>query len=153
MRAISLRGQVDWLHGHRIGCQRTRDWFGPRKSVGRRRSRPCRLLEADLNLPIPFDGSSFDAAISLDVVVHLRNRKALFHEMARLLVPTGRLLLTDAGVITGPISNEEIERRSVNGYMQFVPPGVNEKLLEAVVFGLLIKRTEQAALSSTRAED
>jgi SAM-dependent methyltransferase len=25
------------------------------------------LLEADLNLPIPFDGSSFDAAISLDV--------------------------------------------------------------------------------------
>jgi cyclopropane fatty-acyl-phospholipid synthase-like methyltransferase len=35
------------------------------------------LLEADLNLPIPFGGSSFDAAISLDVVVHFRNRKAL----------------------------------------------------------------------------
>jgi hypothetical protein len=33
--------------------------------------------------------------------------------MARLLVPTGRLLLTDAGGITGPISNEEVERRSV----------------------------------------
>jgi SAM-dependent methyltransferase len=86
------------------------------------------LLEADLTLPIPFNGSSFDAAISLDVIVHLPNRKALFHEMARLLVPTGRLLLTDAGVITGPISNEEVERRSVNGYMQFVPPGVNEEL-------------------------
>jgi cyclopropane fatty-acyl-phospholipid synthase-like methyltransferase len=82
------------------------------------------LLEADLNLLIPFDGSSFDAAISLDVVIHLPNRKALFHEMARLLVPTGRLLLIDEGVITGSISNEEIERRSVNGYMQFVPPGV-----------------------------
>jgi SAM-dependent methyltransferase len=93
------------------------------------------LLEADLNLPIPFDGSSFDAAISLDVVVHLRNRKALFHEMARLLVPTGRLLLTDAGVITGPISNEEVERRSVNGYMQFA--GVNEELLEAAGFRLI----------------
>ena len=95
------------------------------------------LLEADLSLPIPFDGSSFDAAISLDVIVHLPNRKALFHEMARLLVPTGRLLLTDAGVITGPISNEEIERRSVNGYMQFVPPGVNEELLEAAGFRLI----------------
>ena len=57
--------------------------------------------------------------------------------MARLLVPTGRLLLTDAGVITGPISNEEIERRSVNGYMQFVPPGVNEELLEAAGFRLI----------------
>jgi SAM-dependent methyltransferase len=95
------------------------------------------LLEADLNLPIPFDGSSFDAAISLDVVVHLRNRKALFHEMARLLVPTGRLLLTDAGVITGPISNEEVERRSVNGYLQFVPPGVNEELLKAAGFRII----------------
>jgi SAM-dependent methyltransferase len=68
------------------------------------------LLEADLNLPIPF---------------------------ARLLVPTGRLLLTDAGIITGPISNEEIERRSVNGYMQFVPPEVNEELLEAAGFRLI----------------
>jgi ubiquinone/menaquinone biosynthesis C-methylase UbiE len=94
------------------------------------------LLEADLNLPIRFEGSSFDAAISLDVVVHLRNRKALLHEMARLLVPNGRLLLTDAGVITGPISNEEVERRSVNGYTQFVPPGVNEELLKAAGFRL-----------------
>jgi hypothetical protein len=34
--------------------------------------------------------------------------------MARLLAPTGKLLITDAGVITGPISNEEVERRSVN---------------------------------------
>jgi SAM-dependent methyltransferase len=95
------------------------------------------LLEADLNLPISFDGSSFEAAISLDVVVHLRNRQAFFHEIARLLVPTGRFLLTDAGVITGPISNEEVERRSGNGYMQFVPPGVNEELLEAAGFRLI----------------
>jgi hypothetical protein len=57
--------------------------------------------------------------------------------MARLLVPTGRLLLTDAGVITGPISNEEVERRSLNGYTQFVPSGVNEDLLEAAGFRLI----------------
>jgi SAM-dependent methyltransferase len=95
------------------------------------------LLEADLNLPIPLDPSSFDAVICLDVVVHLHNRKAFFHEMARLLVPTGRLLLTDAGVITGPISNEEVERRSLNGYTQFVPSGVNEDLLEAAGFRLI----------------
>jgi cyclopropane fatty-acyl-phospholipid synthase-like methyltransferase len=95
------------------------------------------LCEADLNLPVHFDGSSFDAAIALDVVVHLRNRKAFLQEISRLLVPTGKLLFTDAGVITGPISNEEIEWRSVNGYTQFVSPGVNEGLLESARFRLI----------------
>ena len=95
------------------------------------------LFEADLNLQIPFAGLSFDAVISLDVVVHLRNREVFFDEMARLLVPTGRLLLTDAGVITGPISNEEVERRSINGYTQFVPRGINEGLLEGAGFRLI----------------
>ena len=66
--------------------------------------------------------------------------------MARLLVPTGRLLLIDEGVITGSISNEEIERRSVNGYMQFVPPGVNEKLLEAAGFRLIDQEDRTASV-------
>ncbi|CAB3805480.1 SAM-dependent methyltransferase [Pararobbsia alpina] len=95
------------------------------------------LLEGDVNFPTPLVDSSFDAVISLDVVVHLRDRQMFFDEMARLLVPGGRLLLTDAGVITGPISNEEVERRSSNGYTQFVPPGVNESLLEAAGFRLI----------------
>jgi hypothetical protein len=58
-------------------------------------------------------------------------------DAVRMLKSGGRLLLTDAGVITGPISNEEVERRSINGYMQFVPPGVNEELLEAAGFRLI----------------
>jgi SAM-dependent methyltransferase len=95
------------------------------------------LVEADLDLPSPFADSSFDAVICLDVIVHLRSRKALFDEMARLLVPSGKFLLTDASVITGPISNEELARRSVNGYTQFVPPAINEKLLEAAGFRLI----------------
>jgi SAM-dependent methyltransferase len=95
------------------------------------------LLEADLNLPVPLKGSSFDAVICLDVVVHLRDREAFFREVARLLVPSGRVLFTDAGVIAGPISNEEIEQRSGNGYTQFVPPGVNERLLQAAGFRLI----------------
>ncbi|KAA0997392.1 class I SAM-dependent methyltransferase [Paraburkholderia panacisoli] len=109
------------------------------------------LFEADLNLPVPFDGSSFDAVISLDVIVHLRNRKSFFHEMARLLAPTGRFLLTDAGVITGPISNEEVERRSINGYTQFVPSGLNENLLEAAGFRLIDQedRTHSVLLNAS----
>jgi SAM-dependent methyltransferase len=104
------------------------------------------LLEADLNLPIPLVGSSFDAVISLDVVVHLRDRKAFFHEMARLLVPTGRLLFSDAGVIAGPISNQEVERRSANGYTQFVPPGVNEELLKVTGFRLIGQEDRTASV-------
>ena len=79
-------------------------------------------------------------------MVHLRNREMFFDEMARLLVPGGRLLLTDAGVITGPISNEEVERRSVNGYMQFVPPGVNEELLETAGFRLIDQEDRTASV-------
>lgn len=95
------------------------------------------LLEADLNLPLPFHNRSFDAVMSLDVVLHVSDRKALLDGIARVLTPTGKLLFTDAGVISGPISNEEISSRSTNGYTQFVPPGFNEAVLQAAGFRLI----------------
>jgi hypothetical protein len=52
-------------------------------------------------------------------------------------VPGGRFLLTDAGVITGPVSDQEVLRRSLHGHTQFVAPGFNERLLDAVGFRLL----------------
>jgi len=109
------------------------------------------LLLADLNRPIPFAGPSFDAVICLDAVLHLRDRKAFFDEMARLLEPGGRLVLTDAAVVTGPVSNGEIERRSANGYTQFVPAGLNEGLLEAAGFRLIGRedRTDSVVLNAS----
>lgn len=104
------------------------------------------LLEADLNLPLPFGNRSFDAVISLDVVLHLRDRKALLHEVARVLAPTGKFLFTDAGVISGPISDEEISRRSAIGYTQFVPPGFNEQLLETASFRLIVQEDRTASV-------
>ena len=89
------------------------------------------VRQADLDEPLPFAPRSFDAVISLDVVLHLRDRRSLFREVARLIEPGGRFLFTDAGVVTGPISNDEMRRRSGHGYTQFVPPGWNETLLEA----------------------
>jgi cyclopropane fatty-acyl-phospholipid synthase-like methyltransferase len=44
-------------------------------------------LEADLNLPLPLDDRSFDGVISLDVALHLLDRRALFDEVARVLTP------------------------------------------------------------------
>jgi SAM-dependent methyltransferase len=104
-----------------------------------------RFKTTDLNEPLPFELRSFDAAMSLDVVLHLRDRLKLFHEVARLLPPGGRFLFTDAGVITGAVSNEEVRKRSVHGYTQFVTEGWNEGLLESAGFRLI--ETENRTVS------
>jgi len=94
------------------------------------------LREADLNEPVPFAGGAFDAVISLDVILHLRDRLKVFREVARVLIPGGRFLFTDAGVTTGTVSDEEIRWRSLHGYTQFVSSGYNEQTLELAGFRL-----------------
>jgi SAM-dependent methyltransferase len=111
--------------------------------VGRARSTELEVesrlttRELDLNEPLPFGAGAFDAAMSLDVVLHLRDRSKLFAEVARILSPGARFLFTDAGIVTGAVSGEEVRRRSLHGYTQFVAPGWNERLLEAAGFRLL----------------
>src|SRR6266581_2194491 len=75
--------------------------------------------------------------MALDVVLHLRDRALLFKEVARTLVFEGRFLFTDAGVVTGTISDQEVLARSVHGHTQFVAPGFNERMLESSGFRLL----------------
>ena len=127
-----------------IGCSGTGVELSPSAlQVGRTRAASLgvdALLSvqvADLNERLSLASSSFDAAISLDVVLHLRDRLRLFHEVAHLLLPGGRFLFTDAGVVTGSISNEEVRKRSVHGYTQFVAAGWNEGLLESAGFRLI----------------
>ncbi|MGB5133468.1 MAG: class I SAM-dependent methyltransferase [Steroidobacteraceae bacterium] len=103
---------------------------------------------ANLDEPLPFESGSFDAAISIDVVLHLRDRRGMYREVARLLRPGGRFLVSDAGVLTGTVSNEETRKRSLYGFTQFVAPGVNEGLLEAAGFRLL--ETEDRTASALR---
>src|SRR5262249_1871031 len=54
------------------------------------------LKEADVNEPLPFEPHSFDAAMALDLVLHVHDRRGLFREVARLLRVGGRFLFTDA---------------------------------------------------------
>jgi hypothetical protein len=61
----------------------------------------------------------------------------MFREVARTLSPRGRFLFTDAGVLTGSISDTEVRQRSVHGYTQFAAPGFNEAMLEKAGFRLL----------------
>ena len=90
-----------------------------------------------MNGPLPLESGSFHAAMSLDVVLHVRDRRALFREMTRVLAPGGRFLFTDAGVVVGVVSNDEVVSRSLHGYTQFVAPGFNERALEDAGFRLL----------------
>ncbi len=103
---------------------------------------------ADLNDPFSVELGAFDAVLAVDVVLHLRDRQALFREVTKLLRPGGRFLFTDAGVITGAVSNDEIHRRSLHGYTQFVPIGWNERLLDTV--GLRLLESEDRTASVLR---
>jgi cyclopropane fatty-acyl-phospholipid synthase-like methyltransferase len=103
---------------------------------------------ADLNEGFPSGLGSFDSVLAVDVVLHIRDRQALFRQVAGLLRPGGRFLLTDAGVLTGAASNEELQLRSVHGYTQFAPEGWNEQLLGSARFRLL--ETEDRTASVMR---
>jgi SAM-dependent methyltransferase len=109
------------------------------------------LQQADLNQPLSFESSSFDAVMSLDVILHLRDRLAVFREVARVLVPGGTFLFTDAGVITGAVSAEEIRLRAVHGPSQFVPVGFNERMLELAGLQLLEHHDRTASLPKNAA--
>jgi cyclopropane fatty-acyl-phospholipid synthase-like methyltransferase len=105
---------------------------------------------ADLNEPLPSDLGQFDCVLAIDVVLHVAHREALFREVAAKLIPGGRFLFTDAGVLTGAISSEEVRQRSAHGYTQFAPSGWNESKLQAAGFRLLEHedRTESVVRNS-----
>ena len=105
-----------------------------------------RLQQTDLDGPIPVEDNAVDAAMSLDVVLHLRDRLRGFKEVARVLKPGARLLFSDAGVVTGSISNEEVASRSMHGFTQFCVPGFNETTLECAGLVLLATENRTAAL-------
>jgi SAM-dependent methyltransferase len=100
----------------------------------------CEFQVADANDPLPFDDASFDAVFSNDSAHHLRDRTAALRDWARLLVPGGSVLYTEGLVLTGPISNDEIARRTFMGFFLLTPPGGNERAIEEA--GLVLERAE-----------
>jgi SAM-dependent methyltransferase len=52
------------------------------------------VLPGSLDDPLPFDDASFDLAVALDVLEHVADDAAALHELARVLAPGGRLLVT-----------------------------------------------------------
>ena len=93
--------------------------------------------ECDLTQPLKFAEASFHAAFANDVLCHIPTRPALLREVFRVLAPRGRLLFSDALILGGAVTHQEIATRSSIGTYIFVPPGHNERLITEAGFRLL----------------
>jgi SAM-dependent methyltransferase len=91
----------------------------------------------DASQPLPFIDERFDAIVSNDAMCHIGNRISALREWHRVLRPGGRALFTDAMVLTGLVSHQELATRSSIGYYLFVPPGANEAMLRDAGFDVL----------------
>jgi len=115
----------------------------------------ARFLEHDASTRLPFPDEAFDVAYSNDAFCHIPNRPGLLRECRRVLKSGARLLFSDALVVNGAVSQEEIAARSSIGYYIFVPRGENERLIREAGLTLVVAQdtTGQAAAISQRWRD
>jgi SAM-dependent methyltransferase len=151
------------LHlAERVGCQivgvdvnepgvRSAKELAQTKGLGSR----ARFEQCDVSKNLPFDDEAFDAVFSNDVLCHVAGRRGLLAEIFRVLKPSGRMLFSDALVIGGMISAEEIAIRSSIGFYFYSPAGENERLLEEAGFSQVgtTDTTESAARISKKWHD
>lgn len=115
-------------------------------------ARRVRFRVADANAELPFEEGSFDALLCIDSMNHFSDRLAVLKEWHRVLRAGRRVLFTDPVVITGPVTNDELALRSSIGLFLFVPPLINERLIEQAGFRLIRQEdvTANAALVAGR---
>jgi ubiquinone/menaquinone biosynthesis C-methylase UbiE len=115
-------------------------------AVARGLASQVRFEQCDASKKLPFDDSTFDAVFSNDVLCHLPGRADVLVEMFRVLKPGRRIVFSDALVVGGMVSNEEIATRSSIGFYVYSPPGENERLLERAKFRhIRVKDTTDSA--------
>lgn len=111
-----------------------------------------RFEQCDASKVLPFGVDVFEAVFANDVLCHLPGRGEVLGEMYRVLKPGGRMLFSDALVVGGMLSYDEIATRSSIGFYEYSPAGENERLIQRAGFRQLrvIDTTENAALVSER---
>ena len=145
-----------------IGCQvvgldinaegvRNAKALGERDKLGAR----VKFEQCDVSQRLLVDDNAFDAIYSNDVLCHVPRRSQVLSDLRRVLKPGGRLLFSDALIIGGLLSHEEIATRSSIGMYFFSPPGENERLIKRSELKQIEARdtTDSAALLSKRWHD
>ena len=109
----------------------------------------------DASQSLPFPAASFDAVVSNDAMCHIVNRVDVLKDWHRVLRTGGRMLFTDAMVVSGLVSHEELATRSSIGFYMFLPRGENERLIAEAGFELLEARdvTGEAEVIARRWHD
>jgi SAM-dependent methyltransferase len=109
----------------------------------------------DVSQKLPYPDATFDAAFANDVMCHIPGRPAALQEVFRILKPLGRFVFSDALIIGGIVSHQEIATRSSIGYYLFSPPGHNDDLIRKAGFQLIEARdtTDHAAGIASRWHD
>jgi SAM-dependent methyltransferase len=111
-----------------------------------------RFTHIDATRPLPFEDATFDALLCIDSMNHFPDRAGVLREWRRVLRPGGRALFTDPVVITGPVTNDELARRSSIGLFVFLPAGLNDRLIDEAGLRLIQQEdvTANAALTAGR---
>ena len=139
-----------------VGLDRNSEGIRNASALARRQnlSSQVHFQQCDVSQLLPFADAIFDAT-SNDVLCHIPGRLAVLGELHRVLKPGGRMIFSDALVIGGILSSEELAARSSIGYYLFIPPGENEKLIQAAGFQLtgVTDTTDNAALVAKRWHD
>src|SRR5215475_11270204 len=146
----------------RIGCQvvgldinaegvRNAKALAEKEKLGAR----VKFEQCDVSQRLPLKDNAFDAIYSNDVLCHIPRRSQILSDLRRLLKPAGRILFSDALIVGGLVSQEEIATRSSIGMYFFSPPGENERIMKQAGFKLLEARdtSHSAAMLSKRWHD
>jgi len=106
------------------------------------------FVVADCSQQLPFQNGEFDVISCIDAIIHLESRRAVFADWFRLLRPGGQLILTDACVLTGAVSKEELDIRASQGKFHIVPAAFNELMLESAGFELRVCKDTTEAVAN-----
>ncbi len=124
--------QVTGIDINENGVRNAREWANSKGLAEQ-----VRFERADASHPLPFPDAAFDAIFSNDAMCHLDGRATVLKEWQRVLAPGGHVLFSDAMVITGILTSEELAVRSSIGHYLFLPMGENERLIREAGFTLL----------------
>jgi len=118
-------------------------------------SATCKFQVIDASKPLPFEPGTFDAVFCNDSMCHIPGRQGVLEDWKRVLKPGGKLIYTDAMVVSGTVSSDEFATRSSIGKYYYPCLGENEKVIKAAGLELIeaVDTTKEASQVAKRWHD